>query len=384
MGRQAGPWTILLVVGSSLLWVLLMTGIVTGPVQETQLSPAVSVQRVATVSPQVTLTRSRSAQPGKTAQNEQVPSWVTLSLLLIGVAVLLAALGLLLWIGGLLPWRRQRQPAGWHYEVLLAGLAGLAAFLALAPQVFAVFTPPLWVRIALIVLAGVLALAAAIVKLRSTQLEKARGWARQVRGLLNLNLGTDGLLPRLSTLNLYRLGISPSRYGSEDQRGDDPYVARVIDEKLDQALASKRFVLVVGDSKAGKSRTAYEAAIRLQYAGRSHDPRVLVPKSTDVLGQLLDLDPPLDLHPEPALLWLDDLSESELEALTPALLDRLMGPMLVLGTLTAQRHDRVMETGSDISRDARLALQRAEVIRLDASLTDQERMKAEQKYPKER
>ena len=221
-------------------------------------------------------------------------------------------------------------------------------------------------------------------ELRSTQLEKERNWTRQVRGLLQVPLGADGELPRLSALSPYRLGVSPSRYGSEERRDDDPYVSRVIDDTLDRVLQSKRFVLVVGDSKAGKSRTAYKAATCLQVAGRSHDPRVLVPKSTDVLGQLLDLDPPLDLRPEPALLWLDDLSENELEALTLALLDRLTGPMLVLGTLTALRHDRVTKTGSDISRNARLALERAEVIRLEADLTDQERVEAERKYPKER
>ena len=71
------------------------------------------------------------------------------------------------------------------------------------------------------------------------------------------------------------------------------------------------------------------------------------------------------------LLWLDDLTESALAALTPALLDRLTQQMIVLGTLTAQRHDRVMGSDSDISRNARLALQHraTKVIRLEAGLT---------------
>jgi hypothetical protein len=77
----------------------------------------------------------------------------------------------------------------------------------------------------------------------------------------------DGQLPRLSTLSSYRLGVSPSRYGSEDQRGTDPYVRRNADDELDHALRNKPFVLVVGDSKAGKSRTAAEAARRLTLKG---------------------------------------------------------------------------------------------------------------------
>ena len=386
MGRHTGLCATVVVVASSLLWLLLVVGIVPGSAQAYRGS-AVSVQVAATVSPQATATKRQPAPQGKTGQNEQVPSWVTLSLLFIGCAVLLAVLGFMLWIGGLLPWHRQSQPAGWGYEVLLALLAALAAVVALAPQVFAVFTPPIWVRIVLVALAVVLALAAAVVKLYSTWWTKKREWVKQVGKLLNEPLGTDGQLPRLSALSPYRLGVSPSRYGSADRRSDDPYVARrITDNELDEALRSYRFVLVVGDSKAGKSRTAYEAATRLQYAGRSHDPRVLFPKSTDDLGHLLDLDPPLDLHPEPALLWLDNLTESELEALTLALLDRLTAQMIVLGTMTAQRYDLVVRKDSDIGRTARLALQHraTKVIPLEADLTDQERAEAEQKYPQER
>jgi tetratricopeptide (TPR) repeat protein len=358
---------------------------VTRPAQAYQ-GPAVFVEVAATVSPQpqATPTKGQPARQGETVQNEQVPSWVTLSLLIIGCAVLLAALGFMLWIGGLLPWHRQSQPAGWSYEVLLALLAALVTLVALALPFLAVFTPPIWVRFVLFVPAGALILAVPVVRLRSTQLEKERSWARQVRGLLKQPPGTDGQLPRLSALSPYRLGVSPSRYGGEEQLGDDPYVSRVKDDELDQVLCRKRFVLVVGDSKAGKSRTAYEATARLQRDGRSHDPRVLVPKSTDLIGQLLELDPPLDLSPNPALLWLDDLTESALGALTLDLLDRLTARMIVLGTLTAQRRDRVMNSDSDIGRTAQQALRRATVVRLEAGLTDQERAEAEQKYPKER
>lgn len=85
----------------------------------------------------------------------------------------------------------------------------------------------------------------------------------------------------------------------------------------------------------------------------------------------------MDLHPAPALLWLDDLTANELEALTQALLDRLTGQMIVLGTMTAQQHNRVMDKDSDIGRDARLALQRATVIRLEAGLTNEERVESQ-------
>src|SRR5207248_1472373 len=88
------------------LWLLLVTGIVTGPVQA-QRGSAVSVPVAATVSPQARPTKRPPTQGGRTVQNEQFPSWVTLSLLLIGGAVLLAVLGFMLWFGAPLPWHRQ-------------------------------------------------------------------------------------------------------------------------------------------------------------------------------------------------------------------------------------------------------------------------------------
>jgi tetratricopeptide (TPR) repeat protein len=179
------------------------------------------------------------------------------------------------------------------------------------------------------------------------------------------------------------LGVSPSRYGRDEQRGADPYVARKKDGELDRALREKSFVLVVGDSKAGKSRTAYEAARRLTRTGRPHDPGVLVPKGTAALGPLLDLDPPLEPHPSPALVWLDDLTEGELAGLTADVLDRLVGSTIVLGTITAQRFARIDASDTEIGRSARLALARASMVRLDSELTQTERAAAGAAYPEE-
>jgi hypothetical protein len=207
----------------------------------------------------------------------------------------------------------------------------------------------------------------------------------QVHRLLAVSPGEDGSLARLSALNPYRLGVSPSRYGSQDQRGDDLYIPRDrADRELDQALRERSFVMLVGDSKAGKSRTACEGARRLTVNGDPHDPRVVVPQGTAALGPLLDLDPLLDLNPLPALLWLDDLSEGELGGLTTGLLDRLERRQVrVLGTITAQRHDRIEASDSEIGRTPRQALDRATVIRLDSQLTVTEQAAAEAAYPDE-
>jgi hypothetical protein len=95
------------------------------------------------------------------------------------------------------------------------------------------------------------------------------------------------------------VGVSRNRYAHHA----DPYVTRDRDIQLDQALASDPFVLVIGDSKAGKSRTAFEAAKRV-----FSTTRLMVPRGqTGTLEALFGLDPPLDLSPGPVVLWLDDL-----------------------------------------------------------------------------
>ena len=166
-------------------------------------------------------------------------------------------------------------------------------------------------------------------------------------------------------------------------QGADPYVRRTADDELDEALRDKPFVLVVGDSKAGKSRTAYEAARRLTNGG-PHDPKVLVPKNAAAVGPLLNLDPSLDLRPAPALLWLDDLTEGELGGLTGELLDRLQHQQVrILATITAQRYERIEASETEIGRTARQALNRATIVLLDTELTEAEQAAALAAYPVE-
>ena len=274
---------------------------------------------------------------------------------------------------------------GWGYEWLLLLLAVLTATVTLGVQLSGRFKEaPAWLPILLYSVAAVLVVATVIIKWRSTELKEDVKWSQQVRELLALHPNPDGKLPQLSTLNPYKLGASPSRYGDDGHRGADPYVPREIDKKLDEALREKPFVLVVGDSKAGKSRTAFEAAQRLTRDGVRHDPVVLLPKGTASVGKIFDLDPPLD-WPKPALLWLDDLTEGELADLTSDVLDRLAERAIVLGTITAQRYDRVRASNNDspIGRNARQVLIRAHKVRLEAELTSSELGAAHASYPEE-
>ena len=186
----------------------------------------------------------------------------------------------------------------------------------------------------------------------------------------------------MSEVSPYQLGVSRSAYASDDADRDDPYVRRrEADDRLREALSSPgtRFIILVGASKSGKSRTMYEAVLQTL-----PESPLVVPVNEEAIGKLFSLDPPLDLHPKPGVLWLDDLDEARLGALTPALLDRLGSEVVIVASMTSQRRDRITRSDSDIGRAARLALARAKKIYLDFELTDEERREAKALYPEER
>src|SRR5262249_3612109 len=87
---------------------------------------------------------------------------------------------------------------------------------------------------------------------------EAVGYERSLEGLAELLV--DGDLPQLEDMDPYRLGATRSNYGGSDSYGArDPYVPRCVDDDLRAALEPGPLVLLVGPSKAGKTRTAFEA-----------------------------------------------------------------------------------------------------------------------------
>ncbi len=112
-----------------------------------------------------------------------------------------------------------------------------------------------------------------------------RGYSRR-RGIL-----TVGALRDLTIL-----GVTPSRGSGRNELS--PYVPRDKDAELDTLLDSRKFVLLIGDSKAGKSRMAAEAMRR-----KFPDRKLIIPDSVDSLPALLDVG--LDF--QNSVVWLDDL-----------------------------------------------------------------------------
>lgn len=185
--------------------------------------------------------------------------------------------------------------------------------------------------------------------------------------LANLVEVADGeQLPLVAELDPYRLGATPSHFGSTDNYGQrDPYVPRTRDGELttalDDAAGRNRLVLLVGPSKAGKTRTAFEA-IRAQLP----QARLLSPRPGS-FAQLV-MDPRLRESTDTVVVWLDDVDRylTHSDPLTLALLSRLINrsaPTVALATLRQEQRDR-LQHGGELTRDARVLLDLALVIDL--------------------
>ncbi|MFB8001523.1 tetratricopeptide repeat protein [Nocardia sp. NPDC056000] len=182
----------------------------------------------------------------------------------------------------------------------------------------------------------------------------------------------------------YLLGVTPSAFGEIGLYGQrDPYVARTrneVDARLASAMVDGSFVLVTGSSKAGKTRTLFEAV-------RAHLPaaRLLAP-TPGSLSQLA-------AHPELAesygqiVVWLDDLDRflTHVDPVTPAILARLTARQehtVVVATLRLEARDRLRRNTGELTRDIRILLGSAVAIELGStSEDDQEQTAAVAAYP---
>jgi len=263
---------------------------------------------------------------------------------------------------------RDRSQA-WWLLIVPAVIAGLWA----AVQ-FAKVPLPLPVAVMAPVVAAAIAVVFPELRARRRQDdERRRVMANQLR--LLTGAGTPPLVEEVGDPG--RLGVSRSerlRDGTEER--SLPYVRRAKDAELDRMLATREFVLLAGPSKAGKSRTAYEA-MRRNFPRRA----VLIPASKAALPALLALG----LAVEDAVVWLDDL-ENYLgsDGLDEGVLDWLTGDqgraVTVLATIRATELDRFGPRLEDDRREFKdpssKILEHATVLRLDRKLDRAERARA--------
>ncbi|MGW2938761.1 tetratricopeptide repeat protein [Streptomyces sp. NPDC001156] len=187
--------------------------------------------------------------------------------------------------------------------------------------------------------------------------------AVRVLGHLRRPLGTSPIPFVREVADPEFIGASRSAFGSSP-----PYVGRTRDGDLREALGEHPFVLVVGDSKVGKTRTAFEV-MRALFSDRA----LLIPAQPASVSQLPKV---LAMTPS-AVVWLDDLERylgSDL--LTDHVLDQLLLPgrtrVSVLATIRSSEMGRYApRLGSEqqeVQDPAWKVIQRAHQVRLKRRL----------------
>ncbi|KUJ67397.1 hypothetical protein ACZ90_28355 [Streptomyces albus subsp. albus] len=205
----------------------------------------------------------------------------------------------------------------------------------------------------------------------------------RLENLLWIPLTEEGGIPRVDQVDPHDIGVSRSTYS--DHPDHAPYVSRrQQDEQLDAALADARFVLLAGRSKAGKSRTLYEALRRTLPGARLIVPRPDSPDSR-VLDDLSRLN--LPTGPDRCVLWLDDLHRYlQPGGLDLQILDRLARrnpAVTVVATLPAKQRAALTAMENEVGRNARTVLGKARTVELPSVLAAEDAAVARELYPRE-
>jgi tetratricopeptide (TPR) repeat protein/3',5'-cyclic AMP phosphodiesterase CpdA len=197
-------------------------------------------------------------------------------------------------------------------------------------------------------------------------------------------------LPKVREIDPYHdLGVFRSDIAERFRRGGKlpPYVRRDVDDALNSALTDARdlhgpvLIVLVGPSKAGKSRTAYEACLRTFPDQPFIVPRRLEPQR---LAQLAEFYPALKVDSEPAILWFDDIQDF----LSAAGLDATMvqqwrqgKPRIVaVGTLRSDEYRSLARARDKTGRLALSVFDNARVIHLRSTLSGSEKSGAIKHY----
>jgi hypothetical protein len=212
---------------------------------------------------------------------------------------------------------------------------------------------------------------------------RGRSPAARDKGVLPVATFRSGRVPRVAEVSPYGIvGVTPSR----QLEGDPfpPYVGRAVDHLLDELLRQRGVALVTGASKAGKSRTAFEAVRRVFPTSKLIVPTACTKALTSLLG-----NPPFGRSPDPPVLWLDELDRflGDVTGFDHALLDWLErgdGRMVIVGTVNLTRREDVLSTQGQIGRAARLLLEHADQILVPTHPSRRERAEAERLYPGQR
>jgi uncharacterized protein len=178
-------------------------------------------------------------------------------------------------------------------------------------------------------------------------------------------------LPLVSDLNdPIRLGVHPAV--SEDGNRVPRYVERDTDENIEQSLEDGSFVLIVGDSTSGKSRSAYEVIRK-----RLPNYKILIPATSEDLLQSWTYLREVDR----CIIWLDDF-EIFLgsEGFNIQMLDRIRSRnSVLLATIRAEEYSNLsplsvsrLDNDQTRRRGVGRILEQATVIHLERRWSEDE------------
>ena len=212
--------------------------------------------------------------------------------------------------------------------------------------------------------------------------------------LLEVGLLPSGELPTVAETSVYDIGVTPSKYVSAENP-HPPYVSRHwVDRQIQDLLdAGERFIVAVGDSKSGKSRSMAEMLGRLRPRARLIVPTVSDPTALPQLTRRL-----LPLEAEGGVLWLDDIDRY----LVPNGLDRKVlrsflehePGIIVAGTITSRRYHDItaaqvaagtsdLMTTRDPTAQFRRVLSQARVVHVASKPSPEDLAAARELYPDE-
>lgn len=214
------------------------------------------------------------------------------------------------------------------------------------------------------------------------------GDGEPLEDLLEVGLTTDGELPAVGDTPVYHMGVTPSKYVTADNPRP-PYVSRrLVDEEIEQLLgAGERFIVAVGDSKSGKSRSFAEMLHRLRPQARLIVPAVDDPATLSKLARRR-----LPLGPEGGVLWLDDIDRYLVpNGLSHKILNSFLTwdpPVVIAGTITSHRYQDIMAPiRGNGARDATAqfgrVLSEAKLVRVASTLSPEDLAEARERYPDE-
>ena len=193
----------------------------------------------------------------------------------------------------------------------------------------------------------------------------------------------SGRFPLVRELsNPIAVGVHPAAAIEEAGMIDrvPPYVARDIEADLHAALQREGFVLLVGESTAGKTRAAFEATRLLLGSFR-----FVAPSSRAALPAVLEILKETDSY----VVWLDDLERFlGVGGLTTAVLQRLLAPQvhtIIVATMRSHEYDRYRDRAEtefigadrDVWRESRAVLRQAQILHLDRRWTAEELYRAQ-------